>query len=557
MQRSRRVLPWLVLVWLFGAGPLGAEPRPAQFKRGTAPQLRGFGARRVLLPRPEPPRPKTDLARLDATRRAEVRQQGLREAALDPAFVARHTRDYAVEIPLERLRRAVPDQGHKLGDRSWIYSAFAVLGSQVAARTGRAPDPLSANFVTYELLKSRTQAILAVGSTAEGRLNLAAAKARLEKGGGGLDTVVAIVKQHGLVPESAMPQTRDGVTIAGPGRLGVLHQQLAQLLSGAFREYERINLRVKGDGEAEKEARAEQKKAVRLAYAEKLERLLGTSLGRPPATFRVAGVEHTPRSYADQVLGLTGAALEQVTLISSPDLPYDRRFDWLTSTFYNVAPDTLARLMRRTVDQGQAVYVTTNLQRGLPHRAAEGRGTTPAARGILSLEAFNYDALVPLPRFTAADRKAAELSLPEDAVAVTGYDPDRATGGVRKWKALGSWGESVGDRGVFHLYPDFLAHYAGTVTVPRTAVPEELFAAWQVRPEAAPEPVPRPAEAYTADQRAGIALRVLGGDTTAVKAAKRTGLAPEVVTGWVDAARRALRGALRKAPAPELEEVAR
>ena len=491
------------------------------------------------------PLPEPNILRLTDQQRAQVQARGLREAALDPAFVQQHHRNYTFQIPFERVRPAVTDEGR--GDRSWACAALTVFSSKAMVRRNQAPEPLSVAFLTYQLLHRRASGILSDAMAVDGRINLGFVSRNLEVGGGTFGDASRLIKAAGIVPARAMPLTVDGRTNATDGHLGILHDRIGRVLVRAVLELEAINERMPGADDATKAARTAEKKRVSVQALRAVDGVLDTVLGRPPARFAVGGQLHTPQSYAREVLGLADDDFEYVSLSCDTTRRAGRPYRLGKQPIYNVTMETLEELMKATLHTGQAVYLMANLDGGSPARVADGEGTPRAARGILSPGAFRYDRIVPVPPFAAEDERRAGVLPARRAVAITGYDLEPGGPRVRKWKAVAGLGPAVGDEGVFHLYRDFLARYGGRVAVPRAVVPDRLLAEWNAA--AAPNPGPaRPAEAWSAEERSQLVLRLLDGTVTVRTAAEVTGLEVGVIDGWLAAGRAAVRAALERLP---------
>jgi bleomycin hydrolase len=466
----------------------------------------------------------------------------LRQAAFKPAFLRTHGRTYAVETPLERQPHQAVNQGG--GDRDRTFAALSVLQGKAYLKDGKQLPALSPTFVEYYLLLSRAEATLRAGqSVTKGKLNLGYPTDRLEREPS-FSEIASLVSSRGICPEAQMPATKDADT-AHRDRLGVVHAQVAGLLAAAFRDYERINRKApKGDArtlEAERTAVAEK-------YRAKIGTLLDATLGKPPATFQLEGKTYSPAAFARDYLRLAEQDLSSLTLTHDPERAWYRKYKDGGQLTFNVPAKAMEQTVRRAVDQGQPVFVTTELSKGVPEQVVEGEKLPAKARGILSLRAFDYKRAGGVATPSRRELVRSELADDPEAAVITGYQPGPKPGQVQRWKVDGSWGKDRGDRGHFHMYNDYFERYVGSVEVHPSALPPELLQRFNSgRTLGGVEP-PRKVKRWTTSQRRTLVVELLSGKLTVEKAAERYELPVDVIKKWRDEARTAMRRALH-APA--------
>lgn len=399
-----------------------------------------------------------------------VQKYGLKAVALRQGFVRQHNTHYRYQVPLERGQHAIRNQ--QASGRCWAFATDRVMESK-QARSGKKPVELSKSFINYHSLRYTAITILKKAAISGGSVPRLAATL----GEGANQTRgMKIVEQFGAVPESKMPTTKDGASS------GVFLGQLQRLVGKASQDFARTR---KGPEAKERTLTALKR------YITEVDSMLNTTVGKPPRKFKVDGKWFTPKTYASKVLNGGASTADYVVLTHDPTRAWNRRYKvtdsaGLTFQAYNVPMGELQRAVKRSIRGGEAVYVSTNVSANNPHRVDPGKGVPDAARGILSVGAFNYKSFVPYAQLSKRQRIKAGVSLPNHAMAITGYDP-AAKGKVRKWKIDNSWGAKSGDGGHFHMYDDFFRQYVGKVQVPRAAVSPALLA----RVEGAPPVEPK------------------------------------------------------------------
>ena len=433
----RRLFP-VVLALLVA---LGASPAGARQPKGTDWVLKlSDRAKAQLSPR---------------TLNRAIRDHGLKSVALSNDFLKRHNTSYKVQIPRERRTHKVADQ--KNSGRCWAFASDRVLESKLAS-TGVKTSQLSEAFVSYHAMRDRAYAVLDVG----------AKKGRYPDSdeiyeGGTFPWTTSVVSKHGIVPKAKMRSTADG------NRSGVYISQLQTLVATAQREMKRVP-----DGPDA----VTQRRSIARQYKKQVTRLLDTTVGRPPKSFKVNGKRYTPLSYARKMLG--GVENDYVVLEHNPTRAWNRRYEVdmdpspLVYERYNVGMGTLQDAVKKTIKQGQAVYVATHVSGNNPYRVDGAEGAPDTAKGVLSIKALKYEQLAPTGKLRKYDRVKADINRANHAMVITGYDPGRGKR-VKKWQIENSWGAKSGDKGHLHMYDDYFRNYVERVVVPRSAVDPKVL----------------------------------------------------------------------------------
>jgi len=395
-----------------------------------------------------------------AVRAQAVAKFGVRAVALSNDFVARHDPKYACVVPGEGKPHRIRDQ--KGSGRCWIYATDRVLRSLAKTRGVDAPE-MSTSFVNYYALRDQALGVLRKAAAGDKKgLDPDVATAAASEGGY-QPWAVDIIRDHGFVPKRCMDSSADAFNS------GVTVNELQRLVVAAQGEFGKVK-----KGAPDASARRE---AILKRYERDIDALLSATFGAPPADFSFRGKRYTPQSFLADYLRLGAADLDFVILTNEPTHAFMKRREVAETGMkpfakYNVAMPVIQRAVQDTIRLGQAVYVATNVSSDSPYRA-EGR-KTPAAKGILSLAAFNYERYIPQRSLTKHDRLEAGISNANHAMAITGFDP-ASRGKVRKWLIENSWGPKVGDAGHWHMYDDYFRQYVEEVAVPRSVVPKEIL----------------------------------------------------------------------------------
>ncbi|MCC6746070.1 MAG: hypothetical protein IT371_00340 [Deltaproteobacteria bacterium] len=515
-RATLRLLPFLLL---------GFVALPALAREPAAPAIPENDAARAALPA--------------AAKERLIQRYGLKPVALRREFVAQHRTAYGCEIPLERRPHVVGDQ--QQSGRCWLFAMEHVLRSKVAARGGEPPPALSPSFLNYYALRSKGRRMLARVAVREGHPDLGYAAENLGEGGW-YPLAVDLVRKYGLVPEQAMPTTRDGERSGVDS--GVVLLQLKRIISAAYRDVAAIN----GSDRADK-SRA--RLAVLREYEARIDEFLRTTIGVPPEEFVYKGRRYTPQSFVSQGLGLGPQDLDYVMLSSNPALEQGARYRYTVAEgatqfdVCNVAENVVRDAMVATLRRGEAICFSANVSPGNPHVVPD-KNVPRGALGILSLEAFRYAPYVPEAPLARAERMRAGFAPVNHAMVITGYDPGAEPGSVRKWKVDNSWGADAGDQGHFHMYDDFFREYGGTVAVPRAMLPEAVLAQLMAEPPRNDQPV----RAWTPELKEKVAVRLATEELTLSDAIRKYRLPRATLLGWKQAALEALTQALRPGAPP-------
>lgn len=411
-----------------------------------------------------------------------VKQVGLQAVALRHDKASSFGTNYRVMVPLAKSRKTSANQ--QGSGRCWIFAGTLAVESMIKVKRGK-DIKLSENYVNYQALRRLAFGVLdnvVESSAMEAKIrkikklpkHLLANLARKRLSsvqqiseGGFAGWYYPLVRQHGLIPESAypsdMPANRTSDYI-GHVRTVVANAVLA--IGAASNKGERTKIL---------------KQARQNVVAE-----LNLALGKPPKQFTIDGKRYTPRTYRKRYLKLADKDLDMVILSNDPTESFNQRH--VVSGFpgmpefatYNVSMDRITKAAKKTLRKGQALYFSSIVSSGNPHVAGQ-RNTDPrAALGLLSLSAFDYSFLQPkgTRELSKRTRLKAGMLRANHAMTLVGYDTTKDL----RWLVQNSYGDNYGDHGRMHMHQDFFKSYGSSVAVPRSSVPKTMFLKMLAKP---------------------------------------------------------------------------
>ncbi|MBW2732169.1 MAG: hypothetical protein JRH20_07225 [Deltaproteobacteria bacterium] len=399
-----------------------------------------------------------------------VAEIGMQAVALSHDKVNAFKRDYRVEVPLAKSRKTSANQA--ASGRCWDFAGTLTLESIVKAKQGK-DVKLSESFINYQALRRMAFGVLAEAVKKQphkkrtGIEQLANSKelhgiraVQKISEGGFAGWYYPLVRDHGLIPESAygsnMPANHSS------DYLGRVRNVVANAL-----------ISIEGT-----KSKSERTKIHQQARKDVLSQL-NMALGKPPKQFVVDGKRYTPQTYRKRYLQLQDADLDIVVLANDPITAFNRRY--VVDGFpgmpefevHNVSMATINNAAKKTLRAGQAIYFSSIVSPGNPHVAGQRPSDPRAAKGLLSVSAFDYSFMQPEGARELGKRnrqKAGELRA-NHAMTLVGYN---TKGGLR-WLVQNSYGDKYGDHGRMHMQQDFFQYYGSSVAVPRAFVPEKIL----------------------------------------------------------------------------------
>jgi bleomycin hydrolase len=358
----------------------------------------------------------------------------------------------------------------KKSGRCWLFAGLNLFRPGAMKKMNLEEFEFSQNYMLFwDKLERANYFLEAVIQTADRPVDdrtVAFLLARPLDDGGQWNMFVNIVRKHGVVPRSAMPESESSSSTARMN--GML---LYQLRLGAKQLRE-----LRSGGAPMEAARAAKNDILKVVH-----RILCMHLGTPPRSFVWQwndkdksfhrDGEMTPLQFAEKYLTLP--IDDYVCLVHDPrpDSPYGRTFtvehlgnvaDGEIVKYLNVEMPLMKDLARRTIMDGEPVWFGCDVGKMMRRDV-----------GVWDRELFDYATLYDAPFSLAkADRLAYHETLMTHAMLFTGVDVSGEES--RRWRVENSWGDENGQKGFFVMNDSWFDEYVFEIAVRRDRLPDEL-----------------------------------------------------------------------------------
>ena len=201
----------------------------------------------------------------------------------------------------------------------WSWSGISFFESEMI-RMGKEPIDLSAMYIVRHAYSDKATKFVRL----HGSMNFAV--------GGAFCDVMHVIKNYGIVPMDVYM----GLNYGEPNHA---FGEIDDVLAGY------INAVIKNSN-----------KKLSTAWKKGFDGILDAYLGEEPEKFEYKGKEYTPRTFADEVVGLNMD--DYVSLTSFTHHPFYSQFaievpdNWLWGMSYNLPIDELAQVMSNAIDNG-------------------------------------------------------------------------------------------------------------------------------------------------------------------------------------------------------------
>ena len=296
--------------------------------------------------------------------------------------------------------------------------------------------------------------------------------------GGQWDMFVSLVRKHGVVPKSVMPETESsGNSMRMNAGLNYQVRQGARNIRRIYSE--------EGGLDA---MRASKEEALRSIY-----QILCIHLGNPPASFDWQwkdkdGDFHrdgamTPLEFAERYI--TTPMEEFVCLVHDPrrSNPPGRTYtvqylgnvvDGTSIKYLNVDIELMKDITMRMLQDGKPVWMGCDTGKQM-HRD----------KGLWDAELFDY-ASVYNAEFSMDKEERLEYHQTAMTHAMLFTGVDVVDGKPRRWRVENSWDDKVGEKGFFLMNDSWFAEYMFEIAAPKSYLPVELQEALDLEPVVLP-----------------------------------------------------------------------
>jgi bleomycin hydrolase len=397
-------------------------------------------------------------------------QTALDDLALDREIVVRTDRS------VSNLLDDWTATNQKSSGRCWLFAGLNLLRVGAMAKMKIKSFEFSQNHVMFwdklERANYFLESIIETADRAADDRTVAYLLQSVANDGGQWNMFAALVRKHGLVPKSVMPETQSS---SATGRMN-------DILRRILRQGARDVRAVASQGQA---AMRERKQDV----IEVVHRVLCMHLGTPPETFDWQWTDKdrafhrdgalTPLEFAERYVTLP--LDDYVCLVDDPreSSPRGRTFtvDQLGNivggprvTYLNVDISLIKRLAMETIIAGEPVWfgcdVAKMMRRDIGIWDAALFDLTPV-----------YDTSFDL---TKADRLVYADSAMTHAMLFTGVDVVDNT--PRRWRVENSWGDKDADQGFYTMNDSWFDEFVFEIAVRKDLLAPELRAAFEEEP---------------------------------------------------------------------------
>ncbi|HLL08322.1 MAG TPA: C1 family peptidase, partial [Nocardioidaceae bacterium] len=360
--------------------------------------------------------------------------------------------------------------------RCWLFAGLNLLRVGAARAMNLKDFEFSQNHIMYwDKLERANYFLEAMIETAERDIDdrtVAQLMTTVADDGGQWNMFVALVRKHGLVPKSAMPETKSSADT----------DQMNSVLRRVLRQ-------------GAKDVRALLPRGTEAMRARKQEiltvvhRVLTVHLGTPPEQFDWQWTDKDRGFHRDGVMTPTDFASKYVTLpldeficlVHDPreTSPIGRTFtveylgnvvDGDRVVYLNVDVATMKQIAKQTVVAGEPVWFGCDVDQMMRNDL-----------GIWDAELFDYAGFYDTTfELDKAERLMFHETAMTHAMLFTGVDVVDDV--ARRWRVENSWGEERGQKGFYTMNDSWFDEYVFEIAARRNALPAELQAALDEEP---------------------------------------------------------------------------
>jgi bleomycin hydrolase len=401
-----------------------------------------------------------------------VTQRDVNEVALNRAIVAEATHSFSNTLD----DWSVTNQARS--GRCWMFAGLNVFRPESRSVLNVKQFEFSQSYLMFWDKIERANFLLeAIIETADRPVDDRTVAWLLQRGvedGGQWDMFISLVRKHGAVPKSVMPETESSSNSA----------RMNMMLNYQYRQGAR-RIRELYAGEAGlDELRRSKGDTLKALY-----QVLCVHLGTPPERFFWQWTdkdgkfqrdgELTPREFAEKYI--VTPMEDYICLVHDPrqSSPVGRTFtiqylgnvvDGPTIKYLNVGIQVMKDIAQRMLLDGKPVWMGCDTGKQM-HRD----------KGLWDADLFDYSGVY---NVDFSLDKAARLEYHQTrmthAMLFTGVDV--VDGQPRRWRVENSWDDKVGDKGFFLMNDSWFAEYMFEIAVPRSYLPADLQKAWEQEP---------------------------------------------------------------------------
>ena len=292
--------------------------------------------------------------------------------------------------------------------------------------------------------------------------------------GGQWDMFVSLVKKHGVVPKTVMPETESSSnSMRMNSMLNYQYRQGAKKIRDLYAQESGLE-----------EMRTSKKDTLSAMY-----QILAIHLGSPPDQFfwqwrdKDGGFQRdgdmTPIDFAQKYI--VTPMDDYVCLVHDPrtSIPTGKTFtiqylgnvvDGPQIKYINISIDVMKDIAIRMIQDGKPVWMGCDTGKQM-HRDL----------GIWDAELFDYPGVYETEfSMDKAERLEYHQTRMTHAMLFTGVD--LVDGKPRRWRVENSWNDKVGDKGFCLMNDSWFAEYMFEISAPKSYLPQDILDAWDDDP---------------------------------------------------------------------------
>ncbi|MCA8973535.1 MAG: aminopeptidase [Planctomycetes bacterium] len=354
---------------------------------------------------------------------------------------------------------ATPVPNQQRAGTCWSYSSVSMMEAEML-RMGKPPMNLSEMFVVRMCYEEKAKNYVRM----HGTCNFG--------GGGAVNDAFDVLANYGAMPESEYTGLHYGTEVHTHGELD---EVLKDYLDGVIKNKNR---------------------QLSTAWLEGFKGILDAYLGPVPQSFDWNGKSYTPRSFADEVVGLD--ARDYVFFTSFTHHPFGQSFvlevpdNWTWSRYWNVPLDEMIAMIDGSLQAGYSVVWASDVsEKGFASKrgVAVVPQTDPAEMADTerlkweSMDKAERDKLLqsfaaPMPEKTITQELRQQAfdnyqTTDDHGMLLTGLAKDQ--NGTKYYHVKNSWGTDYNAfKGYFYASESFVRYKTMSWGVHRDAVPAEL-----------------------------------------------------------------------------------
>ena len=401
-----------------------------------------------------------------------VTQHDVNDVALNRNIVAEATHSFSTVLD----DWSVTNQARS--GRCWMFAGLNLFRSETRNVLNVKEFEFSQSYVMFWDKMERANYILeAVIETADRPIDDRVVAWLLQQplgDGGQWDMFVSLVRKHGVVPKTVMPETESsGNSMRMNAGLNYQVRQGARNIRSLYADEAGLD-----------KMREAKQESLRAIY-----QILSIHLGTPPAQFDWQWKdkdgkfhrdgEMTPLAFAEKYI--TTPMEDYVCLVNDPrgSSPPGRTYtvqylgnvvDGTRITYLNVDIDLMKDIAMRMLQDGTPVWMGCDTGKQM-HRD----------KGLWDAELFDYASVYSADfEMDKAERLEYHQTAMTHAMLFTGVDV--VDGKPRRWRVENSWDDKVGEKGFFLMNDSWFAEYMFEIAAPKSYLPQELQDALALEP---------------------------------------------------------------------------